>query len=184
MARGPNPKEVVLSDAEVKDLTRLVGRHNAPQQIVLRARIIQAAETGMNNEQIGRELGLCADTVRLWRNRWVALQSVPLEEMSVEARLSDAPRSGTPGKFRAEQIAQIIAIACEDPQANGYPVSHWTPKEVVVEAIKRGVVTSISKRQVGRFLKRGGLETTPDPLLAQLDRNRPGGVQRTGSDRV
>jgi putative transposase len=181
MARGPDPKEVILSDAEEKELARLVRRHNAPQQIVLRARIIQAAETGMNNQQIGCELGLCVNTVRLWRNRWVALQSVPLEELGVEARLSDAPRSGTPGKFSAEQMVQIIAIACEDPEANGYPVSHWTPKEIVIEVVKRGVVESISERQVGRFLKRGGLETAPDPLLAQHDRKRPGGIPRTGS---
>ncbi len=181
MARGPNPKEVILSDEEAKELARLVRRYSTPQQIVLRARIIQAAETGMNNEQIGRELGLCVDTVRLWRNRWVALQTVPLEELSAEERLGDAARRGSPGKFKAEQMAQIIAIACEDPEANGYPVSHWTPKEIGMEAIKRGVVESISERQVGRFLKRGGLETAPDPLLAQHDRKRSGGVQRTGS---
>lgn len=181
MGRGPDPVEVNLSEGEAKELVRLVRRHNAPQQIVLRAWIIQAAETGMNNAQIGRELGLSVDTVRLWRNRWVAWQAVPLEEVGVEARLRDARRSGTPGKFSAEQLAQIIAIACEKPEASGYPVSHWTPKEIVMEAIKRGVVVSISERQVGRFLKRGRLETAPEPLLAQHDRKRPGVVQRTGS---
>lgn len=153
MTRGPDPKEVVLSDTEVRELARLVRRHNAPQQIVLRARIIQAAEMGMNNGQIARKLGLCVDTVRLWRNRWLLLQLVPLEELSVEGRLSDAPRCGSPGKFSAEQMVQIIAIACEDPETNGYPVSHWTPKEIVMEVVKRGVVESISERQVGRFLK-------------------------------
>ena len=177
MARGPTPKAVILSDEEAKELARLVRRHSTSQQIVLRARIIQIAGTGMNNEQVGRELGLCADTVRLWRNRWVGLQSVPLAELNVEERLGDAPRSGSPGKFSAEQMAQIIAIACEDPEASGYPVSHWTPKEIAMEAAKRGVVECISERQVGRFLKRGGLETPSEPLLAQHDRKRPGGVQ-------
>jgi putative transposase len=104
--------------------------------------------------------------VRLWRNRWAELQHIPLDEYSVEDRLSDAPRSGSPMKFSAEQVAQIIAIACEEPEANGYPVSHWTAKEIVMEAIKRNVVGSISERQVGRFLKRGGLETASDSLLA------------------
>lgn len=174
MARGPNPKEVILSDAEAVGLTDLVKRHNTPQQIALRARIIQTAAAGMNNHQISRELGLCVNTVRLWRDRWLEWQSVPLEEVEVVERLQDAPRSGSPGKFSAEQMAQIIAIACEDPGASGYPVSHWTPKELVMEAEKRGVVDSISERQVGRFLKRSGLETTPEPLLAQHDRKRPG----------
>lgn len=44
-----------------------------------------------------------------------------------------------------------MAIACEDLQASDYPVGHWTPKEVAAEAIKRGIVESISERQVGRF---------------------------------
>ena len=110
MTRGPDPKEVMLSESEVRELARLVRRHNAAQQMVLRARIIQAAGMGLNNGQIGRKLGLSVDTVRLWRNRWVALQAIPLEELSVEERLCDAPRSGSPGKFSAEQMAQIIAI--------------------------------------------------------------------------
>lgn len=174
MARGPNPKEVILSDAEAVALSDLVKRHNTPQQLALRARIIQAAGSGMNNQQISRALALCVNTVRLWRDRWLEWQSVPLEEVGAAERLKDAPRSGSPGRFRAEQLAQIIAIACEEPEANGYPVSHWTPKEIVMEAVKRGVVESISERQVGRFLKRSGLETPPESLLAEHDRKRPG----------
>jgi len=181
MARGPNPKEVILSDAEAAALTGLVKRHNTPQQIALRARIIQAADIGMNNQQISRELGLCVNTVRLWRDRWLEWQSVPLEEVGAAERLKDAPRRGSPGKFSAEQMAQIIAIACEDPEANGYPVSHWTPKEIVMEAVKRGVVDRISERQVGRFLKRSGLETPPESLLAEHDRKRPGRLRETGA---
>ncbi|MGH9935580.1 MAG: helix-turn-helix domain-containing protein, partial [Blastocatellia bacterium] len=36
-------------------------------------------------------------------------------------------RSGTPPKFTAEQIVQIIAVSCEEPAENERPVSHWTP---------------------------------------------------------
>jgi len=166
MSRGPNPRKIIVSDEEATELAKLIRRHNAPQQSVLRARIIQACKTGRNNAQVSRELGIHVGTVRLWRNRWAELQHIPLDEYSVEDRLSDAPRSGSPMKFSAEQVAQIIAIACEEPEANGYPVSHWTPKEIVMEAIKRDVVNSISERQVGRFLKRGGFETASDSLLA------------------
>ncbi len=167
MSRGPKPREIIVSNEEASELARLIRRHNAPQQLVLRSRIIQACETGMNNGQVSRELGIHVGTVRLWRNRWADSQHIPLDECTVEDRLSDAPRSGSPMKFSAEQVAQIMAIACEEPEANGYPVSHWTPKEIVMEAIKRHVVSSISERQVGRFLKRGGLETASDSLLAE-----------------
>ena len=66
---------------------------------------------------------------------------------------SDLPRSGSPGKFTAEQVTQILAVACEDPEASGRPVTHWTPRELADEVAKRGIVESISPRQVGRFLK-------------------------------
>ena len=66
----------------------------------------------------------------------------------------DAPRSGRPGDFTPEQIVQIIAIACEDPAAGAErPISHWTPREVADEAVKRKIVARISVRTVGRFLK-------------------------------
>jgi putative transposase len=159
MARGPNPIEVILSEQEVQALEKCVKRDTTTQQIAQRVRIIQAAAAGRNNAQIARELGVSIDSVRLWRRRWVEWQEMPLEEYSVEIRLSDAARSGSPGKFNAEQVAQIIAIACEVPQDSGYPVSHWTPQEIAIEAEKRGIVVSISERQVGRFLKRGGSPT-------------------------
>jgi transposase len=160
--------------------------------LVTRAKIILRAEADQSNGQIANELEITRNTVRSWRERWHVSEEqreAAAHEMEddkalrevLEALFRDHPRSGAPGKFSAEQMAQIIAIACEDPEANGYPVSHWTPREIVMEAVKRGVVVRISERQVGRFLKRGGLETTPDPLLAQHDRKRPGGVQRTGS---
>jgi putative transposase len=153
MARGPKPVEVVLSEEQSGGLSRLISRHSTPQQIAMRARIIKVAAEGLNNAQIAREVEVSVDTVRKWRRRWHAMQAVPEEELSTEHRLKDEMRSGSPGKFSAEQIVQIVAIACEEPEASGYPVSHWTPKEVAAEAVKRGIVESISQRQVGRFLK-------------------------------
>jgi len=71
--------------------------------------------------------------------------------------LVDAPRSGWPGIFTPEQIVEIIAIACELPEEDAErPVSHWTPREVAEEAVKRKIVPRISARSVGRFLKSGG----------------------------
>lgn len=181
MARGPKPIEIVLSDEEEQALEKCVRRHTTPQILVRRAQIIQAAAMGMNNAQIMRDKGVSIDMVRLWRRRWVELQDIPVTALSIEERLSDAPRRGSPGRFSAEQIAQIIAIACEAPEGSGYPVSHWTPKEIVMEAVKRAVVESISERQVGRFLKRGRFETSSESLLVEHNRKRPGRIRETGS---
>ena len=190
----PHPRAlpIAVTARERRILEHIVRQQNNPQWLVTRAKIILRAAADQTNGQIASELEITRNTVSSWRERWQVSEGQrdavanerdddkSLREL-LEAIFRDNPRSGAPGKFSAEQMAQIIAIACEDPEANGYPVSHWTPKEIVMEAVKRGVVASISERQVGRFLKRGGLETTPDPLLAQHDRKRPGGVQRPGS---
>jgi putative transposase len=153
MSRGPKPIAIELSADEEQGLGQVARRPSTPQQVAQRARIILLASEGKNNAQTAREIGISIDMVRKWRGRWVELQPTPLDELSIEARLQDLPRRGAPGKFSAEQMAQVIALACADPQASGYPVSHWTPKEVAAEAIKRGIVERISPRQVGRFLK-------------------------------
>ena len=80
--------------------------------------------------------------------------------------LSDAPRRGRPITFTPEQICQIVAVACESPQACGRPVTQWTPGELADEVIKRGIVESISPRSVGRFLKRSRSETPSVSVLA------------------
>jgi hypothetical protein len=54
-------------------------------------------------------------------------------------------------------VVQIVALACENPKASGYPVSHWSPRELATEAVKRGIVEKISPRSIGRFLKRSDL---------------------------
>jgi putative transposase len=116
--------------------------------------------------------------VHTWRQRWRAL-APQLEQVEVDggsdkaltalimAALTDHPRSGTPATFTAEQIVQIVAVACEDPADSGRPISHWTPREVAEEVRKRGIVETISTRSVGRFLKSGGFAAPSGRVLAQ-----------------
>jgi putative transposase len=164
----PNPKATPIEASERSQqiLAAIVRRQTAPLWLVTRAKMIIKAIEGKTNTKIAQELEVDRLTVRLWRDRWHAetVRRTAIEETAVSDQeletfiidsLRDAYRSGTPPKFSAEQVVQIVALACEDPQARGYPVSHWTPKEVAAEAIKRGIVERISERQVGRFLKRG-----------------------------
>jgi transposase len=153
--RGPQPPPIELSETMRQALEELVRRHLTPQQLVLRARIVLRAADGQNNSQIGRELGVTADTVRLWRNRWLGFASLPLDELSVSERLADAPRPGKPPTISAEQVCQIVAMACEPPAESARPISHWTGGEIADEIIKRGIVETISPRHAARILKRG-----------------------------
>ena len=54
--------------------------------------------------------------------------------------------------FSPEQVVQIVAIACEKPQASGRPISRWTAEEIAEEAVQRGIVKSVSVTSVKRFL--------------------------------
>jgi transposase len=147
--RGPKPDLLTLSDAERTELDLLVRRHSTPQQLALRGRMILAAAEGKNNSQIARELGVCVDTVRAWRTRWIGLQAASLDDLSVKERLFDVPRPGRPSQITAEQTCQMVAMACEQPKER--PISHWTGREIAEEVMQRGIVTQISPRHAARL---------------------------------
>ena len=151
----PKAKPINLEPPAKQELETLVRRHNTPQQIAARARIILLANEGHTNLSIVQQLGMSRDMVGLWRDRWITLQHVCLSERSVESRLKDDPRPGAPAKISAEAYCQIMAIACKPPETVGRPITHWTNRELADEAIKQDIVATISPRQVGRFLKRG-----------------------------
>ena len=50
------PKTLNLSDGARHQLQQLIKRHNTPQQIVLRAKIIVMASEGQNHREIARSL--------------------------------------------------------------------------------------------------------------------------------
>jgi len=154
--RGPKPPSIILAPVEHQALEALLRQHSAPQQLVLRARIVLACAQERNNAQVARELGVSIDAARLWRRRW--LETAPADPEGgpdVAARLQDWPRPGAPGRFTAEQFCQLIAMGCEIPAGSERPISHWTPREMADEAQKRGIVDHISPRHMGRLLKRG-----------------------------
>ena len=84
---GPRPIPIELSNAERQALQQLVRRHHVRQQIALRARIVLAAADGQSNAAIARTVHATLDTVRLWRRRWIDLQPIAREDLTVEERL-------------------------------------------------------------------------------------------------
>jgi transposase len=128
-----------------------------------RVQIILLAFARWNNTQIARRLGLERHAVGRWRRRWSesvdALLAIEMYEpraaleRAVVAALSDAHRSGCPGCFSAQQIAQVVSTACESPRARGRPMDAWTGRELANEAIQRGLVDSISASRVNDLLR-------------------------------
>lgn len=145
-------------------LEGIVRRETSTQQQARRARTILLA-TGGNNVQVARGVGISDETVRAWRQRWAEAGEALLAaeaaggdgalEAVVLGLLADEPRSGAPATFTPEQVCAIVALACEPPAASERPIDHWTPRELADEAVKRGIVATISPQSVDRFLKGG-----------------------------
>ncbi len=182
--RGPQPPAVCLSDRLRAVLEQLARRQTSPQRLVRRVQIVLAAAAGQATDQIARQVGLDRGTVQRWRHRWweaaprlAAAEAAGEDDRVLTQRfldvLDDCPRSGAPVTFSAEQVVQIVAIACEPPPASDRPTSHWTSQELADEAVTRGIVASISPRSVGRFLGSGRPQTPSEPLLAHPQAGRP-----------
>ena len=164
---GPKPPAITLTSTLQKILEQIARCYTKPYYLVLRAKMILIAATGANHTQVARQLDIDLDTVRTWRSRWSAAETdlLAAEDLVekelvnlVEAVLADAPRSGAPDTFSPEQRVQIVALACEDPRESGREITHWTPRELADEAIKRGSVSTISSRQVARILDEADLK--------------------------
>jgi transposase len=170
MARPTRP--IHLSPEQEKLLQSIAGSREVPHGLVQRTKIVLAINQGRTNKAIAQELGLCEETVGFWRKRWVQgcaglekLEQTPQRlRAAISTLLADLPRPGCPGTFTAEQICQIIAIACEKPPDH---LDHWTHPDLVREAIQRGVVEQISETSIGRFLKSGRPKTPSEPVLAE-----------------
>ena len=141
---------VIVLPAHRDALEALVRAHSTSQQLALRARMILHTADNIGVRESARELDVWPKTVRYWRKRW---REAP-DGQSVPERLCDAPRSGAPATYTPEQICAVIAMTCERPSESERPISHWSQREIADEAIRRGLVPSISQRSVGRFLKK------------------------------
>lgn len=170
MARATT--RINLTQEQRKLLQSMVRSREVAHSLVVRAQIILQAEEGINNKTIGQKVGLCEETISFWRKRWLK-GSEELEKKKDKPKeigevigkiLSDKGRAGRPGKYSAEQIIGLIALACEPPPA---PLNHWTHKDLIREAVKRKIVASLSTSSIGRFLKSGQHQTASHQILAQ-----------------
>ena len=186
--------KVVITERQQMVLQALAFSRSCPQGLAHRAEIILLAFEGFRNEAIAEKLGCERHGIGIWRRRWQrAFQQLTVIECTekppalreaIAEVLGDLPRAGCGGKFTAEQIAQVLAVACEPPEKSGRPVTHWTPRELADEVAQRGIVPSISVRQVGRFLKAGGASAPQEPVLAQRQSQGRGRLRTASARRL
>jgi hypothetical protein len=160
--------KITLTERQFAVLQQIVRSTTAPRRLVQRAGLIIRAFGGMFNGAISGEIDLQRKQVGVWRRRWKgsfdALVAIECRESqaalrrAIEDVLSDAPRSGSPGKFTAEEVTQVLAIACEPVEKSNRPVTEWTGRELADELVRRKIVNAISASQVNRYLAAAELQ--------------------------
>jgi transposase len=178
---------VRVSEKQWVVLQELSRSRTVAKGIVQRALILVLGVQGLRNEQIALEVGLIRRQVGLWRRRWRdAWDSLCAWECTEPHRLreaildvlSDAPRPGAPGRVTAEQVAQILAVACESPKLSDRPITRWTHRELRDEVLKREIVESISVAQVGRYLKQAALQPHRSKMWLNTTEKDPARFER------
>lgn len=149
-------------------LQSLSKRNTLAQCVIQRARMILLAFEGMTNMQIAALIGCERRCPGRWRRRWQdsweALLAIEMNEThaafenAIINTLRDAHRTGAPSKFSAQDIVQLVSIACEDPRDSDRPIEDWTHRELADEMQKRSVVESISASRVGAILREVNLQ--------------------------
>lgn len=161
-----SPK-IVLSSVQRKLLEEISKKKTSSSRDKERAIIILDLSTGSSSLKTSKSLGLDWRKVQRCRLYWqsqeeslLASETKSVEEKkphllrkSVLLALSDAPRSGCPGKFSAEQYCEILGVALEKPTDSNHQVTHWSLDILKKEVEKRGIIDSISRAQLGAFLK-------------------------------
>jgi len=124
--------KLVITERQQAVLRQMAGAPTSSVRLAQRAEIILRAFAGEENRAIAAVVDLDPTAVGLWRRRWVKAwpKLIQIEctetqaafRRAIEDVLSDAPRSGNPGKFTPEQITQLLALACEPPEQSGRPI--------------------------------------------------------------
>jgi transposase len=179
--------KVTVSEKQLVILEEFSRSRSISEGIKRRATIVLLAFEGLLNEEIAPQVGLNRQQVGVWRQRWRdAWDALCVWECSEPRRLregivevlSDAPRPGSPGTFTADQVTQIVALACESPELSGRPINHWTYRELRDEILKRNIVESISMSQVGRFLRKSATQPHRTKMWLNTKEKDPEKFQR------
>lgn len=154
---------IELTDEQKHLLEEITRSRQLPHSLVQRAQVVLLANAGKKNKAISQELHFQEETVGKWRKRWLSVSEelaacagkLKALRQTIESTLADAPRPGAPTIFTAEQICQLIALACETPPEY---LSEWSRTTLAQEAVKRKIVESVSPTSIGRFLNQGQIK--------------------------
>ncbi len=136
---SPVAVSIELTAGEREQLESWSRRRNSAQALALRCRIVLAAAEGLNNRQIGEQLGVSRPTVTKWRSRFAA------DRLD---GLVDEPRPGRPRTVSDAQVEEVITKTLESTPRNA---THWSTRLMAAEL-------GLTQSAVHRIWKAFGLQ--------------------------
>ena len=137
------PKQIQLNagDRRFLEAFRSKGQHSARE--VTRAHILLATEARLPTAQIQQVLGV--SRMVIWRT-----QSAYTEK-GLDYALYDAARPGQPAKYRTDQEAEVVALACSQPPEGA---ARWTIRSLTIAARHRPKLEGINRESIRQILKK------------------------------
>jgi transposase len=129
--------EIVLTNEEHAELSKLVRSKLSSVRIAQRARIVLLAANGMRNKDIAQQLGVGRVQVGRWRERYAETRRAGIER--------DLPRGAPPAKV---DVARLVELTT---QTKPVAATHWSTRTM---AAKLGV----SAASVSRHWRANGLK--------------------------
>ena len=131
---------ITLTEDERRTLQKFARGRSTPARLVLRAKIVLHAASGMLNKEIAETLEVQERTVGLWRRRFAEKRIAGIEK--------DASRRGRPPKTDAETVAEIVRMTTQEDPPNA---THWSTRDMAKAA-------GVSAATVGRIWAAHGLK--------------------------
>jgi transposase len=136
-----------FSAEEERVIKKLARSQTASARLVERAKILHLGSEGQTVPQIAQTLGVHEKTVRKWFKRF---------EQEGVAGLEDAPRSGAPSRYTAENKARVLEAARTRPSELGLPYGSWT-FERLAAYVHEHLGLHLKKTRIFEILQEEGL---------------------------
>ena len=129
--------EIVLTEPERAELTKLVRSKRTSVRLAQRARIVLLSAQGLQNQEIAARLGVGRVQVARWRVRYAAARRAGIER--------DLPRGAPPTTVNVARLVELTTQSKPDA------ATHWSTR-------KMAAVLGISPASVSRHWRANGLK--------------------------
>ena len=136
MKLGRPIKPLIIREEDKEELERIVRSRTVEAGIRNRAEIVLLSSQGRSSTEVGKKLGVTAQTVCKWRDRF--------SKQGLRG-LSDEVRTGRPRTLREERVAELIQRTIGGKPAAG---THWSCRTFAME---HGVSKSTVQRLWNAF---------------------------------